>query len=73
MKSQLINKIAELKYEVESVRKEGELVRAELADFKFQMHGLTDTYRRDKVLNTLKNNVKEVEMLFDDCERERTK
>jgi hypothetical protein len=55
------------------VRREGEVVRGELDDLKFQMHGLTNTYRRDTVLNKLKMDVREVESLMNDCEKERAK
>lgn len=65
--------IAQLNSEIDSVRKEGNVVRGELDDLKFQFHGLTDTYRRDRVFTKFKNDVKEVESLMVDCEKERAK
>lgn len=72
-RSQMMKQIAQLNAEIDTVRREGDVVRGELEDYKFHFHGITDTYRRDLVFKQLTSDVKEVEAIFEDCEKERAK
>jgi len=48
-------------------------VRQELEVLKFDMHGITDTYRRDIIFKKLTSDVREVESIIEDSEIERGK
>ena len=69
----MMQQIAQLNAEIDAVRKECDVVRGELDELKFHLHGITDTYRRDIIFKKLASNVKEVEAIFEDCEKEREK
>jgi hypothetical protein len=69
----MVKQVAQLNAEIDAVRKEGDVVRGELDELKFHMHGITDTYRRDQIFKKLASDVKEVEAIFEDCEKEREK
>lgn len=62
-----------LEAQIQRVSREGDEVRQELEVLKFDMHGITDTYRRDIIFKKLTSDVREVESIIEDSEIERGK
>lgn len=73
LRTEYTDEIKGLNDKISDLRKERDAQNHFLDELKFYVHGLTDTERRDVIFKKIKTDVKEVETLIRETEREREK